>query len=634
MRGGPEVRDLVSNSRPRAAGVARPGEGTLVLGLCGVAYAVGFANLLLVKGQPYFRPVVDALYFDVWAMRLAAGDWLDKGQGAFFQTPLYPYFLGGLYTVFGRNHGVVLVLQVAAAAGTVALLYSLGRKLFGSAAGALAALAYALYGPLIMWEATLLKVVWEGLLTVGSLAAVLWAEDRPRGWKFAPAGALIALLSALRQNALLLVPLVVAYLLWGDRRALPSPGPAPAGSPSIHPPAGLSSGRRMARLPARIAWCAWLLLGAAVVIAPIAIRNYVVEGDLVLIADSTGQTLYWENHPVQPGEPPYPPPFVRGVALFEEEDYRAEAERRAGRPLKTSEVSRYWTREALRFALSEPGRYLGLCLKRLGEFFSAFEKPDNYNYYFARRFSPILSLPLLHFGVVGPLGLVGLALGLARRRRLGLLVLYVLVYAGTAIPAFVNGRYRFPIVPLLCLGAGFLLTDLWEQARALLSRGAAATRGGLVRGWARAAAAVAAVVALAVVCNWGVAARAQASLPGARLNLSDVYCRLGQFDAAARELELAVAARPDLPAARAALGRVYLVMGRYPEARRELEAAADLNPVYVRALDLARARAECGDLEGAADFCREALKQREDPGLRWYLEKLKRRLGETGGGVE
>ena len=42
----------------------------------------------------FHHPVLDARYFDLWARRLAAGDWL--GHDVFFVDPLYAYFLGFL----------------------------------------------------------------------------------------------------------------------------------------------------------------------------------------------------------------------------------------------------------------------------------------------------------------------------------------------------------------------------------------------------------------------------------------------------------------------------------------------------------------------------------------------------------
>jgi len=43
----------------------------------------------------------DAQLFDVWAREIAAGNW--AGDQVFFNAPLYPYFLAGIYSVFGRD---------------------------------------------------------------------------------------------------------------------------------------------------------------------------------------------------------------------------------------------------------------------------------------------------------------------------------------------------------------------------------------------------------------------------------------------------------------------------------------------------------------------------------------------------
>ena len=52
--------------------------------------------------------------------RLAGGDWV--GTEVFYQAPLYPYFLGVLYSAFGHSLWVVRLVQAAVGAGSCALL--------------------------------------------------------------------------------------------------------------------------------------------------------------------------------------------------------------------------------------------------------------------------------------------------------------------------------------------------------------------------------------------------------------------------------------------------------------------------------------------------------------------------------
>ena len=98
-----------------------------------LALAVRFFYLWEIHDAPGFtRLVGDGVVYDDWARALAAGDWL--GQGIFYQAPLYPYFLGVLYAVFGHDLLAVRIVQCILGALACALLricavaYSLSRR--------------------------------------------------------------------------------------------------------------------------------------------------------------------------------------------------------------------------------------------------------------------------------------------------------------------------------------------------------------------------------------------------------------------------------------------------------------------------------------------------------------------------
>src|SRR5947209_8539402 len=81
--------------------------------------AAVFAAALLVRGlylrqiwdAPFFRlRLGDAQAYHVWAQRIAGGDWL--GAGVFYQAPLYPYFLGLIYRMFGEDPATIRIVQI------------------------------------------------------------------------------------------------------------------------------------------------------------------------------------------------------------------------------------------------------------------------------------------------------------------------------------------------------------------------------------------------------------------------------------------------------------------------------------------------------------------------------------------
>jgi tetratricopeptide (TPR) repeat protein len=111
------------------------------------------------------------------------------------------------------------------------------------------------------------------------------------------------------------------------------------------------------------------------------------------------------------------------------------------------------------------------------------------------------------------------------------------------LPFYVIGRFRMPLVPLLCLFAGVTLEALWRALRAGERR--------------RAAGLAAAIAASALVTTSPVAERIE---PGSHRSLGVLYQQAGNLDAAAAQYRLALAKRPGY--ARAAEDLVCLELER------------------------------------------------------------------------
>ena len=62
------------------------------------ALTIRAAHVLSLRDAPFFTHLLgDAEGYDLWARRLAGGDWLGRGSGVFYQAPLYPYAIGSFY---------------------------------------------------------------------------------------------------------------------------------------------------------------------------------------------------------------------------------------------------------------------------------------------------------------------------------------------------------------------------------------------------------------------------------------------------------------------------------------------------------------------------------------------------------
>ena len=78
--------------------------------LC-LAIVLRMVYLYEIHDNPFFHHlIIDESSYDQWAQRIAAGEWL--GKEIFYQDPLYPYFLGTIYSIIGRDLVWVRVIQL------------------------------------------------------------------------------------------------------------------------------------------------------------------------------------------------------------------------------------------------------------------------------------------------------------------------------------------------------------------------------------------------------------------------------------------------------------------------------------------------------------------------------------------
>src|SRR3972149_11496101 len=82
----------------------------------------------LKSGSPlYDFPVVDALMYDSWGWKIAQGDWL--GERIFYDPPLYAYFLGIIYKIFGHNYLAPRIIQALLGSLNCVLIYFVTKRL-------------------------------------------------------------------------------------------------------------------------------------------------------------------------------------------------------------------------------------------------------------------------------------------------------------------------------------------------------------------------------------------------------------------------------------------------------------------------------------------------------------------------
>jgi len=381
----------------------------------------------------------DGYTYDQWAQTLIAGDWV--GSQTFYQAPLYPYFMGAVYSIFGHSLLALRVVQLLLGATACVFIQQAASCWFGRRVGLIAGIMLALYPPAIFFDLIIQKSVLDGVL----LSALLWwfastKLDMAVG-RWAVGGALLGMLMLSRENAVVLVPATVAWAALGFR---------------------VNSGKQ------RIAACAVLLAAMAFILFPVCLRNYMVGGSFHLTTSQFGPNFYIGNNPSADGH--YMELVAgRGDARYERGDARRLAEQAVGRELSPAEVSSYWSGKAFGWIRSEPGDWLKLIGKKLLLTFNRIEISDVDDIYTATDESGLLRslMWVWHLGVVIPLAVVGIFAACEQLARLWPLYLCIVLYATGVVLFFVFARYRYPLAVMLMPLAAYGVAQLYHLVRRL-----------------------------------------------------------------------------------------------------------------------------------------------------------------------
>jgi 4-amino-4-deoxy-L-arabinose transferase-like glycosyltransferase len=349
---------------------------------------------------------------------------------------LYSFFVAGIYALFGPHPLAVRLVQ--AVLGGILLpwsVYRLARSVVGDEGrhqglALLAALIVALYPYFVLYAATLMTETFYITVLLWSLEVGLRIAYRLDEAKTVPLvmglqlGASLGLAALIRQSILPWVPVMFLYLLWLARRG------------------------RQVRSALRALLVAGILLVAC--IAPFTLRNYAVYGQFLLLNSNAGYAMYSAQHP------------MHGTS-FREYDPAPLPEGSWGR--SEPELDRDLMRQAVRFVLDEPGRYLLLSLSRVRAFFEFWPTPDTTLLHNVGRTGSFgLLLPFLLYGFVLAFRRPGLM------RRNSLLFLFAVFYTLLHLFTWAMVRYRLAIDAALMPLAALAVADLFRRARATIPR--------------------------------------------------------------------------------------------------------------------------------------------------------------------
>lgn len=532
-----------------------------------IALTVRALHLWQIRTAPFFSlKMIDAESYDRWARSIADGDWI--GREVFFQAPLYPYFLGTIYKLLGTDPMTIRVCQAVLGAFACVLIAQAGLRFLSKPVGIVAGMMLAVYAPAIFFDSLIQKAG----LAMFFLCTVLWLlsliDKGPRWWLWLLAGSTMGCLILTRENAMLFVPVIAVWLL--VRFTEP----------------GLR----------RLAWAAAFAVGLALLLMPVAVRNWHVGGEFHLTTSQFGPNFFVGNNARADGI--YKPMLYGREGMQDAiSDYRAEAELALGRSLAAGEVSSYYTNRALQYIRSQPGDWLKLIGRKFILMCNAVEIADTEDQYTYARWSLPLQIGggVWHFGVLAPLAVLGAIVAWPKRRRLWLLLALLGMYAAGLMMFYVFGRYRFPLVPMLILfaSAGVVgLAGFMRRASVL---------------WIGAA--VATTIAVAVVCNWPVIDRGKL-IAMMYTNVGMVLVGDGRTHEAVVQFHEALQIEADFADAHYGMARALQAQNQREDAKRHYRLAIKSEPDHAYAhMHLAMMLQRSDEFEEALQHYNHAMRR-------------------------
>jgi len=499
----------------------------MVLGLIAFALVIRIIYYQQLSSNPFFEyAIVDSDSYDDMAVRIADGR--DAYPGLpFFQPPLYPYFLGFLYSLFGRSIPVARFLQMLLGVLNVFLAFTLGRRLFDSRIALGTGLVLSIYGTMIFFEGELLAPVLIIFLNLLLILSLIQFFDKPAPWRAFLSGILLGASSITMAVVLSFLPVILGYGYLSFRK-----------SPKAPPKREIST------------LGLYCILGVTLVIAPVTIRNTIQGQDTVLISSNAGINFY-----VGTGES-----FDKKVGIRPGLEWQALGQEpmRAGHA-KPSDQSRYFVNKSLKVILKDPAAYLRTLGSKLLLFSNGNEILRNQGIYPFRAYSPLLAflvwknIVAFPYGVLFPLASIG-AFSAAKRKKkhIWLLLLFVTTHILTITVFFVCARYRMNVIPFLVLFAVYGATCLYREYRE--SR------------WRSAATSTAALGGLLLLSNLNIGDMPDSFNADAYYNLGVKYLDVDR--AQAKEMfRKAVELVPEYPEANGNLGIILHQEGDFAEAR-------------------------------------------------------------------
>jgi 4-amino-4-deoxy-L-arabinose transferase-like glycosyltransferase len=361
-----------------------------------------------------------------WTQEVAPAErWVDwyGGPKTFHQTPLYPYFVAAVYAVSNFDDTMVAYAQAFVGAFTCLLTFLLASRVLNLRAGIIAGLLLAFMSSYYFYDAFVLRDGPMAFVVILTTLALDVAVERNRKRDWLLAGASLGLFTLAKETGipLLLATLFVMLIAWRHRPKF------------------------------LMQTAALLLAGWLIVTAPAFARNVAVGAPTFKLSTRGPEVFITGNAHGQSGVGWEPPVALLRELLME-----------SNFSLVQSMILTAGTHKGSPWTLAE------LLWAKTEAFLNGYEVPNNVNFYLHRSHLLSLQVGFVSMSFVAPAMLLGLILGIQKRRRLTVTYLMLGTLSLSVIALYILARFRLQVLPLMAIFAALSIDwgiTRWSKRR-------------------------------------------------------------------------------------------------------------------------------------------------------------------------
>jgi len=388
--------------------------------LVAVVFRIIYFYQLKSASPVYSRLIHDSALFNELAHRVVKNGLVLEQP--FYISPLYIYFLAFVYKVFGDAINAVRFIQFLMGVGTSLMTFYLAGYFFNKKIAFIAGLMAAVYAPFLFMEGNLLGTSAATFFLTASMLLLVLSKANWLGFLSAfTSGILLSLAICGRPNLILLIPVPIIYFVVKRQKT-----------------------------------AILVLLNVVGISIPLlltGVHNQLASGQFTILTTHGGINFYIGNNEKATGVWEAPEGIEASVSAINLEESKRFAEKVLGKKLTSSQVSRFWYKRAFSFIIKHPVRWTALTVKKFLLFWSSYETPLNFDYYFHQHYSSLLRFPLFNLIVYMPLALFGLIVFVPKWKKVWMLYAVILLACLSVVMFFMADRYRIVVLPFLIIMA-------------------------------------------------------------------------------------------------------------------------------------------------------------------------------------